>query len=416
MNDLYRIKRIKNSIVLLFILLYSSAIYAQEYFTPVNGKLVKDFDGDLINDSVYIENSMIICRLSSHAFKEMRSEKLEITENTPILFDVKRSWNKDKKDLFCFQYYCGEDEYRNTFHYNKEKKRIQLIGISNGANSIDLLTNDYFGYFSFEYSEFNIAMKIPPIKTKMSFPNVYIENFSKEINIDFKNRSTELFYEYRDRLIKKYENSGDPYPFMYISSEVIIATDTLALEYETITENKFIDLKSNQKGYTTYIEREQYDTVQILETKHVRYKLNPDKHYYAGYLFNRYHAIIICGREVCETILLDNETNEVFILPSNDDTPSIISTPENGKRLLFYSTAVHYLEEGDPKSEITICEMSNSGGPESFGKPMSVLIYDWYIEDLFWIDDSNIVLKIFDERPEYQENQYKYKYLIAKVK
>ena len=146
----------KYIITLLFSLLCTLSTEAQVYYTPVkDGVLVKDLDGDSIKDTIYLEYSKLVCRLSTDSFKKIQSKEIEQIEIIAGFHDITNS------SQFIFYYIWGTQKCLNTFQYNKEKKEIQLIDISlqlpDGYSTLNLQTNDFFGHFEFLYSEFRIG-------------------------------------------------------------------------------------------------------------------------------------------------------------------------------------------------------------------------------------------------------------------
>ncbi|MEO8516906.1 MAG: hypothetical protein ABI426_09180 [Flavobacterium sp.] len=171
-------------------------------------KVVKDLDNDQIKDTVYLdqEKSIIICRLSSQRFVKIASKPVEILNET--------SGIKETKNGFYFYNNWMRAGYSNQFRYNKTLKKIQLIGMGryefggatndgSGESSVNLLTNSYIGDWNYYSEKKEKLIKIPTIKTKMTLPKVFLENFSEEVYFDYADKCSELFGIEKEKLMKK---------------------------------------------------------------------------------------------------------------------------------------------------------------------------------------------------------------------
>jgi len=168
--------------------------------------LIKDLDGDGIMDSVYMENSRVTCCLSTQNFKKTQNHEIEILNYMSYISDVKNG--------FYFENHWMRAGYKNQFRYDSKAKRIQLIGMSryefgnvandgSGESSINLLTNDYIGDWSYFDEGKEELIKIPTIKTKMSFGKIYLEDFSEETYFGFAEKCAELYHIHKEKTQKK---------------------------------------------------------------------------------------------------------------------------------------------------------------------------------------------------------------------
>lgn len=156
-------------------------------FTYAQDMLIKDIDLDGKKDSIYIDQKewKIVCRLSTQNFKKIKSKKIETSgDNTYI---------KPKKNGFEITVNWMRSGYACQFRYEKNEKRIRLIGTSeyafgNAANdgsgeaSVNLLTGDYIGnwhYYDHLANEKGELVKIPTIKAKMPIKKIYLEDFDE---------------------------------------------------------------------------------------------------------------------------------------------------------------------------------------------------------------------------------------------
>lgn len=167
----------------LLTLIIALNIYA---FTYAQDMLIKDIDLDGKKDSIYIDQKewKIVCRLSTQNFKKIKSKKVETSGDNTYL--------KPKKNGFEITVNWMRAGYACQFRYEKNEKRIRLIGTSeyafgNAANdgsgeaSLNLLTGDYIGnwhyYDHLANNEKGELVKIPTIKAKMPIKKIYLEDF-----------------------------------------------------------------------------------------------------------------------------------------------------------------------------------------------------------------------------------------------
>ncbi len=171
-------------------------------------KLLKDLDGDKIKDTTYLDkkNSIIICKLSTQNFKKIESKPIEILND--------QSGVSTTKSGFKFQNHWMRAGYENQFRYDKISKKIQLIGMSryefgpanndgSGDSSVNLLTENYIGNWNYYNLEEEELQKIPTIKTKMSFPKIYLQDFSDETYFGFSEQCSALFNKHKKIELRK---------------------------------------------------------------------------------------------------------------------------------------------------------------------------------------------------------------------
>lgn len=205
----------KTITALFFSILFASGAFAQD-------KLIKDLDGDGIKDTVCIatyilqcdstgeNHTKIICCLSSQQFQEIQSEKIMIDYWT--FFEI-QSGLVSTKNGFEFYVDYTRDGLKGQFRYNKQKKKIQLIGMSRyetgdadgdrkGKSSVNLLTNEHIGDWCVYDYNLDKLFKVPTIKTKMFFGTIYLEEFSDETLLDYSRRCQHITYERKMKLIR----------------------------------------------------------------------------------------------------------------------------------------------------------------------------------------------------------------------
>ena len=179
----------------LLTLLLSYTVWSQD-------KLVKDLDGDTINDTVYVDQatSKIICQLSTQHFKKLQSKALDMQHESAGV----------KATRSGFEYYNNfmRAGYANQFRYDAKTKQIQLIGMSryefgnaandgSGESSVNLLTNDYIGNWNYFDHTKEELVKIPTIKTKMTFGKIYLHSFNDETYFTFAEKCAALYEKHK---------------------------------------------------------------------------------------------------------------------------------------------------------------------------------------------------------------------------
>ena len=189
-------------IVLFFIFRFS--LSAQEK----DSEIVKDLDSDSVADTVYFDadKARIVCKLSTQRFRLIISEEFGLAGD---------NWGvSGTDDGFRFSENWMRAGYSNSFAYNPEAKRMQLIGMSryefgnaandgSGESSVNLLTGEYEGNWNYYDLEKDKLIAIPAIKTKMLFHKIYLEDFSDAVYFDFADRCSELYQSRKNELINR---------------------------------------------------------------------------------------------------------------------------------------------------------------------------------------------------------------------
>ncbi len=173
--------------------------------------LVKDLDGDGINDKVYLDpaRSVLVCELSTQNFRKV--------ESYPVDYFSENARLEPTRNGFEFRNNFMRAGYGAQFRYSSFLEQMQLIGMSryefgnaandgSGESSVNLLTNNYIGNWNYYDPNANGGegelKKIPSIKVKMLFPTVKFESFGDEIVYDYMERCAELYEKNKARMLK----------------------------------------------------------------------------------------------------------------------------------------------------------------------------------------------------------------------
>lgn len=160
--------------------LFPTLIFSQEKI------LSADFDGDKINDKVYLDSKIgaVVYELSSQKFRKVASDNFE--DSGEIFFD--KTENGFKVNSIQMR-----ASYSYQFRYEKESGKMRLIGMKrdefgpanndgSGESSVNLLTNIYIGEWNYFDDNKNKLIKIPTIKKKMVFPKTYFDTLKNEFS------------------------------------------------------------------------------------------------------------------------------------------------------------------------------------------------------------------------------------------
>lgn len=160
-------------------------------------KLSKDLDGDKIADTVGFqeETSRIFCALSTQKFKRIYSQQLETLGSSGV---------SATKSGFEFCTHAMRGGCCNQFRYDVKLQKIQLIGMSryefgnaandgSGESSVNLLTSSYIGNWNYYSDAKKRLIKLPAIKTNMTFAKTYLEAFSDKIYFEYMDKCADLY-------------------------------------------------------------------------------------------------------------------------------------------------------------------------------------------------------------------------------
>lgn len=165
--------------------------------------------------------------------------------------------------------------------------------------------------------------------------------------------------------------------FSAINSQT--ATDSLikSLEFKTIS----------QADYTYYL---------LKETQRLTNEIESDSTFFKkrGLTLKSY-----CD-QVCESYLIEDKTDKKLWLPASFDQGilGITFSPSKDYLMVFSSyDRPDYDNYYEYRADIFIYKITKSKGLELLDFYFNFYTKDWSIEDIVWIDNSSIALKIYEE-------------------
>jgi hypothetical protein len=200
--------------------------------------------------------------------------------------------------------------------------------------------------------------------------------------------------------------------------------EELKIDFDSITKSEFENYKDNYRQKVDTISKtisrnENKFTLRASDTI-FEFPSEIDRTFYYGgyYPYLKSHLIKVAGAGICEMFLIDEQTETGVLLPAFYDgscnQPTI--SPDN-RFLMTYGTC----PEGkwcydwyNQISTISIIDISKCTSITKLSKFKYIAINDFAIEDIFWIDNNYIALKVFDVK--YGKNGRNYQKTIRYVK
>ncbi len=167
--------------------------------------LEHDMNGDGIADKVWLEEEVILCKLSGNENVLVKSKPIDqIADN--VSFHAAAGG-------FYFNVNYMRAGFSVQFRYNKKTGRMETIGMSryefgpasndgSGESSVNLLTHDYVGNWNYFDMEENNLKAIPEIKTKMKLKKETLDQFDGSLSDTYITRCSELFAKRKTELLK----------------------------------------------------------------------------------------------------------------------------------------------------------------------------------------------------------------------
>lgn len=228
----------------------------------------------------------------------------------------------------------------------------------------------------------------------------------------------------------KLEFNQSPTVWIADTSNIVDTTD---LHFETISENDFLgfvfDYANNENAaliiQSDSLYRADSSEIFTIRTKHSYYEFPTTHTYSTSYDYIGFipeiscHLIGFCGSGMCEMYLLDYEIDEKTTLPCSFDAGinAFIFSPNN-QFLLLSSTydGPDYENYYDYRAEIILYKIEKEQGLKGL-KPYRIFeIKDYSIEDVVWINEDSIALKIYEEGRMGSGIKGEYQYLKTNIK
>ncbi len=117
--------------------------------------------------------------------------------------------------------------------------------------------------------------------------------------------------------------------------------------------------------------------------------------------------------ETCETYLCEKATNRKMLLPSDYDAGVLsMQLSPSCSRLMVSSSydGPDFVKYYDHRAEIFIFTVSIDNGLHGIKPALKFYTKDWSIDDIIWVNDKTIALKIYEEgrQGDGSSNSYKY--------
>ncbi len=105
-------------------------------------------------------------------------------------------------------------------------------------------------------------------------------------------------------------------------------------------------------------------------------------------------------KEICETYLVENKSGKKMLLPSNYDTGilGLLLSPSCNQFIIYSSyDGPDYENYYSNRAEIIGFNITNDKGLKAIKSSFEYYSKDWSIDNLTWINDKSIALKIYEE-------------------
>ena len=189
-------------------------------------------------------------------------------------------------------------------------------------------------------------------------------------------------------------------PQMYLEH-----VDRISLQFVSISKKQFLNFKTHQPDSNYIFNSPIYTSAPFtITTKKTEYKFRntpyDDEYRYIGYVPEINSHIISECKWVCVNYLLDNETDEKMMLPCDFDSGVLgLKISASKKQMLMYLSydAANYADYYSHRAEIIFMQIGDAKGFHKLTNPKICIITEWSIEDIVWIDEKSIALKVYDK-------------------
>lgn len=120
--------------------------------------------------------------------------------------------------------------------------------------------------------------------------------------------------------------------------------------------------------------------------------------------------------EICETYLYEYKTNNRTILPSDYDSgiSSMLFSPSCNQFLVYSSyDGPDYDKYYDHRAELFIFSIAHGEGLNGIRQQLQYFTKSWSIENLVWVNEKTIALKVYEGEKNGEDAINKYKFYLA---
>jgi hypothetical protein len=146
-------------------------------------------------------------------------------------------------------------------------------------------------------------------------------------------------------------------------------------------------------------------------------KYNPDCVLDSGHFISGSGLFVshVCS-EICETYLAERTTNRKMLMPSNYDSGilKMLLSPTCGQLLVCSSyDGPDYADYYEDRAEIFVFNITTGIGLKGIKPTFKYYTSEWSIDDLTWVNDKTIALKIYEGNRGGDGSRARYKYFKA---
>ncbi|EDM37651.1 hypothetical protein PBAL39_14539 [Pedobacter sp. BAL39] len=148
--------------------------------------LVKDLDGDALNDTVSLDrkHAKLLVRLSRQDYKKLHSLEIKNLSSSSSIDATKNGFEFHNDQM--------RDGYSCHFRFNPIEAKMQLIGMTryndgnaqldgSGESSVNLLTGRYIGNWNYFDLKKQKLIKMATISQPFKMAPVYLDRFGDQI-------------------------------------------------------------------------------------------------------------------------------------------------------------------------------------------------------------------------------------------
>jgi hypothetical protein len=123
-------------------------------------------------------------------------------------------------------------------------------------------------------------------------------------------------------------------------------------------------------------------------------------------------------KDICETYLAERSTNRKLLVPSSYDRGVLAMLLSPGCNQLIVCSSYDGPDFGkyyEDRAEIFVFQVNKENGLRGIIPSLQYYTKDWSIEDLTWVNDKTIALKIYKETRRGDGRTINYRYYKAKL-